>query len=106
MRADWGKMAEDYLSQSGSLVLCVQLVDVRHAPTKLDIQLNEWLNFRAKPHIVVATKSDKLSRLQLQKQLRELEVVLPAAKIIAYSSESGMGREKVLSSISSAANAE
>lgn len=106
MRADWGKMAEDYLTQSGTLVLCVQLVDVRHAPTKLDIQLNEWLNFQAKPHIVVATKSDKLSRLQLQKQLRVLEDVLPAAKIIAYSSESGMGREKVLSSIASAANAE
>ena len=106
MRADWGKMAEDYLSQSGTLVLCVQLVDVRHDPTKLDIQLNEWLNFQAKPHIVVATKSDKLSRLQLQKQLRVLEDVLPAAKIIAYSSETGMGREKVLSSIASAANAE
>src|SRR5690348_8215623 len=41
MRADWGKMAEDYLSDRDQLALCVQLVDARHAPTKLDKQLYE-----------------------------------------------------------------
>ncbi|MEQ1764662.1 MAG: ribosome biogenesis GTP-binding protein YihA/YsxC, partial [Pyrinomonadaceae bacterium] len=61
MRSDWGVMAEEYLAQREQLVLCVQLIDSRHEPTRLDLQLNEWLNFNGKPHIAVATKSDKLS---------------------------------------------
>src|SRR3954469_4968287 len=38
MRADWGKMAEDYLSRREELVLCIQLIDARHEPTRLDQQ--------------------------------------------------------------------
>src|SRR5688572_13705104 len=55
MRSDWGAMAEEYLSDRVQLALCIQLIDVRHEPTRLDLQLNEWLNFHEKPHIVVAT---------------------------------------------------
>src|SRR5215813_13174531 len=36
MRSDWGKMAEEYLSERKQLALCVQLVDSRHKPTTLD----------------------------------------------------------------------
>src|SRR5215210_2029416 len=43
MRADWGTMAEEYLAGCRRLALCVQLVDARHQPTALDLQLNEWL---------------------------------------------------------------
>src|SRR3954453_21099074 len=61
MRSDWGKLAEEYLSWSQRLRLCVQLIDARHQPTELDLQLNEWLLFHEKPHLIVATKADKLS---------------------------------------------
>src|SRR2546429_3247462 len=43
MRADWGKMAEEYLSEREQLALCIQLIDSRHEPTPLDLELNEWL---------------------------------------------------------------
>ena len=99
MRADWGKMAEEYLSQDEALSLCIQLIDSRHSPTKLDIQLNEWLNFHQKPHIVVATKADKLSKTQLQKQMAEISNVLPEARILPYSSETGTGRDRVWADI-------
>lgn len=102
MRSDWGKMAEEYLSQRGRLVLCVQLIDVRHEPTKLDHQLNEWLNFNEKPHIVVATKSDKLSRNELSKQQKAIRLAFPASEILIYSSETGKGRDEVSSVIMSA----
>ena len=36
MRADWGKMAEEYLSNRNELALCVQLIDSRHEPSPLD----------------------------------------------------------------------
>src|SRR5215204_4037185 len=55
MRADWGVMAEEYLSEREELKLSIQLIDARHKPTRLDDQLNEWLVFNQKNHIVVAT---------------------------------------------------
>lgn len=102
MRADWGIMARDYLSERDELVLCVQLIDSRHLPTELDLQLNEWLIFNDKSHIVVATKADKLSTNQLNKQLRQIEKSLPESKILAYSSSTGKGRETLWAEIESA----
>lgn len=102
MRADWGVMAEEYLSQREQLVLCVQLIDSRHDPTKLDLQLNEWLNFNGKPHLAVATKTDKLSTNQLSKQLKAIRLALKFSDVIAYSSETGKGRDEVWRSIESA----
>lgn len=93
MRADWGKMAEEYLSERRELVLCIQLIDARHKPTELDIQLHEWLNFSNKPYIIAATKSDKLTNNQLKKQLSEIERTLPGSKIFPYSSSTGKGRD-------------
>ena len=104
MRADWGKMAERYLSKPEGLALCIQLVDSRHKPTVLDLQLNEWLIVNEKPSIVVATKADKLSRNQLQKQLKESGELLGPRKIISYSSETGQGRDTVWSEIQKAIN--
>src|SRR5215203_6086374 len=40
MRSDWGRMAEEYLADRDELALCIQLIDSRHEPSKLDIQLN------------------------------------------------------------------
>ncbi|MEO5857890.1 MAG: ribosome biogenesis GTP-binding protein YihA/YsxC [Pyrinomonadaceae bacterium] len=99
MRADWGVMAEEYLSQREQLVLCVQLIDSRHEPTRLDLQLNEWLNFNGKPHIAVATKADKLSRNQLPRQMKAIRLALKFSEVIAYSAETSTGRDDVWKSI-------
>ena len=48
MRADWGKMAEEYLANREELALSIQLVDSRHEPTPLDKQLNDWLLYHQK----------------------------------------------------------
>jgi len=93
MRSDWGKMAEEYLSDRAELALCIQLVDSRHAPTGLDIQLNEWLEFNHKPHLIVATKADKISRNELQRSLAVMRKALPGAEILGYSATKGTGRD-------------
>ncbi len=95
MRSDWGKMAEEYLAQREELVLSIQLVDSRHLPTPLDKQLNEWLIYHQKKHLVVATKTDKLSSTKLKKSLQEIEKALPESPIISYSALTGKGREEV-----------
>jgi GTP-binding protein len=95
MRKDWGTMAEEYLLKRQTLRLFIQLIDIRHKPTALDRDLNEWLDYHQKNTLVVATKADKLSNNQLTKAMREIEAALPERKIIAYSSETGKGREVV-----------
>src|SRR5688572_9507673 len=99
MKEDWGKMAAEYLGERAELSLCIQLVDSRHKPSKLDLQLHEWLVFHQKEHIVVATKSDKLSSNELSKQMRVIGEEMPSSKVIAYSSQTGKGREAIWSEI-------
>jgi GTP-binding protein len=95
MRADWGKMAGEYLSERGELVLLVHLIDARHKPTELDRQLHEWLVYHQKDHVAVATKADKLSNNKLKKSFLEIESALPGSEILAYSSATGKGRDEL-----------
>ncbi len=102
MRADWGIMAEEYLDERRELALCIQLIDSRHNPTRLDTQLNEWLRFNQKNYIVVATKADKLSTNQLSKNLRQTEADFSESKVIAYSSTTGKGKDALWREIENA----
>lgn len=95
MRQDWGKMAEEYLSEREELALCIQLVDSRHEPTTLDRQLNEWLCHYGKPHIVAATKSDKLSANQLFKQRKVIEKAFQFSRVVPVSTESDKGLDDI-----------
>lgn len=99
MRADWGKMAEEYLSERGELALCIQVIDARHEPTALDRQLNDWLVHNRKPHLVVAAKADKLSKNELQRSVQTAKAILPDVPIVTYSSRTGRGRDEVWTAI-------
>lgn len=102
MRAEWGKMAENYLQQREELVLSVQLVDSRHEPSPQDLDLNEWLIHHEKPHLVAATKSDKLTANNLQKSVKEIKKQLPQSRVIPYSSVKGQGRDEIWAAINEA----
>lgn len=102
MRQDWGKMAEEYLAERSELALFVQLIDARHEPTALDKQLNEWLLFNGKTPIAVATKADKLSRNELEKSLKTARGIFSNTKIIAYSAQTGVGRDELWGEINRA----
>lgn len=99
MRADWGTMAREYLTDRPELVSFIQLVDSRHSPTALDRQLNDWLVVNAKPHLVVATKTDKLSANQMRKQLLEIGREFEESKILPYSASTGKGRDELWTEI-------
>ncbi len=74
--ADWGQMMEKYLSSRENLRKVVQLVDIRHAPSKQDVQMYDYLRHYGLDGIVVATKADKISRNQLQKQIKLIRQTL------------------------------
>ncbi|MDT4955274.1 MAG: GTP-binding protein [Acidobacteriota bacterium] len=102
IRASWGEMATNYLAKRMQLVLSIQIVDSRHEPTTLDLQLNEWLTTHAKPRIVVATKSDKLSNNELRKTLDRARQMLDPERVIAYSAVTGKGRDEIWRTIEEA----
>jgi GTP-binding protein len=102
IRESWSEMATSYLAKRNQLVLSIHIVDSRHEPTKLDLQLHEWLQHHRKPQIIVATKSDKLSNNELRKSIERARRVLKADEVVAYSAVNGAGREKVWHTIEKA----
>lgn len=104
MRSDWGRMAEQYLSERQQLVLSIHLVDARHPPTELDQQLHDWLTEHEHPQLIVATKSDKLSNNELSRSLKTVERTLPGAKVLPFSAKTGRGRDPLWAEIIEAVN--
>ncbi len=100
--ASWGKMMEDYLENRESLKIVVQLVDCRHAPTAQDRQMYDYLRYYNLSGLVVATKADKLSRNELNKNLtmirKELELTQDE-KLIAVSALNKTGVDELVNEI-------
>lgn len=72
----WGEMMEKYLETRPNLLKVVQLVDIRHAPSKQDVQMYDYLRHFGLDGIVVATKADKVSRNQIAKQIKLIRQTL------------------------------
>lgn len=97
-RARWGKMIEEYLYQREQLQCVVQLVDSRHEPSKDDKMMYEWIKHYNDKVIVVATKIDKLSRNEMQKNLSMIRKALKMEKedvLVGFSSETKMGKDEL-----------
>jgi GTP-binding protein len=98
VKAQWGKMVGGYLDKRENLKLCLQLVDIRHKPSKEDVEMYQYLAHYNRPHAIILTKADKVSRGQYQKHvkiIRETLQVLPNTPIILTSADSGLGKEEV-----------
>ncbi len=107
IRRSWGEFVTNYLAKRNELVLSIQIVDSRHDPTKLDVQLHEWLVAHAKPHLLVATKADKLSQNELRSNIRRITQTLGApvgasGEVVTYSAPTGLGRARVWRAIATA----
>lgn len=72
----WGQMIEEYLIERPNLIKVIQLVDIRHKPTKQDIQMYEFLKYYQLDGIVVATKADKISNNDRKKSLKLIRQTL------------------------------
>ncbi|HKR59080.1 MAG TPA: ribosome biogenesis GTP-binding protein YihA/YsxC [Pyrinomonadaceae bacterium] len=105
IKSTWGEMVTSYLAKRSQLMLSIHIVDSRHEPTKLDLQLHEWLKHSAKPRLIVATKSDKLSNNELRENLGRAHRVFGEESVIAYSARTGRGRDEVWRAIENALNA-
>ena len=102
IKTTWGEMVSTYLAKRSQLVLSIHIVDSRHEPTKLDLQLHEWLEHSIKPRLIVATKSDKLSNNELKESLGRAKRVFSEDRVVSYSAKTGKGRDEVWRAIENA----
>jgi len=65
----WGTMIETYLSTRENLSQVILLVDSRHKPTENDIMMLGYIRACCERAVVIATKCDKLSKTELNKNL-------------------------------------
>ena len=98
IKKKWGKMIENYLLQSKQLRIIFLLVDIRHEPSQNDVDMYDWILHYGFNPIIVATKSDKISRGAIQKHISIIRKKLNCVEgtpIIPFSSLKKSGIEEV-----------
>ncbi len=104
VKAQWGKMIEDYLHRSKQLKAVFLLIDIRHKPSENDCIMYDWVKRNGYEPIIIATKLDKINRSQIQKQVKLIRTTLEADKetiIIPFSATTKQGREEIYEIIDS-----
>lgn len=71
----WGELMETYFAE-GLLTLGVQIVDIRHKPTRDDVTMADWFRASGQPWVVIANKLDKIKKSQLEGNLAVIRQTL------------------------------
>ncbi len=98
VKAQWGKMIEDYLHKSKQLKTVFLLIDIRHEPSGNDCIMYDWILRQGYQPIIIATKLDKINRSQIQKQVKLIRTKLqvqPGTVIVPFSAQTKQGREEI-----------
>jgi GTP-binding protein len=101
-KEQWGKMIERYLNRSQMLKAIFLLIDIRHEPSKNDVNMYQWVLANGFEPIIIATKMDKIKRSQLQKNIKVIKdtlQVVPGTTVIPFSAQTKQGREEILNLI-------
>ncbi len=100
-QAQWQSLIGGYLQNTQSLKLVFVLVDVRHQPSKLDVQMLDYLYQFQIPFCVVATKADKVGKSELHKNLQTIANTfgLGVQDVIYVSSAKKQGAQRILERI-------
>ena len=108
-REGFGKMIEEYVLKRENLSCLFILIDPRVEPQKNDISFISWAGNQGVPLAIIYTKSDKLSRNDLQKNIKQFEKAMleqweELPPTITTSAEKKTGREEILEFIEAALN--
>ena len=71
-RESWRKIIEAYLVERRQLKLVVSLIDIRHDPTALDVDLINWLESIEREYIIVLTKGDKVKKGAIDTRIQQV----------------------------------
>lgn len=104
VKQQWGKMIENYLHTSKKLEAVFILVDARHEPSENDVMMFDWVLAAGFTPYVIATKSDKLKRSQIARQMAMIRRTIKekskashdvSFEVIPFSGLSKAGREDI-----------
>ena len=97
-RNKWAKMIETYFEQRQETRGVISLVDARHAPTKLDVQMIDFIHYYQLPLLVVGTKVDKIPKSKWNKsesQIRKTLNLGPDDQVQLFSAQTKHGKAEV-----------
>lgn len=104
----WAEMMEGYFNSERNIKLVVQLIDMRHPPSKHDIEMMEFLEHNGYNFVVAMTKSDKLKKKsQRELALKEIYESVPNYEhitFIPFSAMNGEGVDSIKNEIENAVN--
>ena len=100
-RASWQKMIEYYLTRRKTLQCAFILIDANIPPQQIDLNFMNWLGEKQVPFVIVYTKCDRSSRLELEKNLKKIRAELSThwqtlPDQFQTSATKGRGRDEIL----------
>jgi GTP-binding protein len=107
LRAGFGKIIEEYVLKRENLSCLFVLVDSRLEPQKIDLSFITWAGTKGVPICLVFTKTDKLSKSELQKNLARFKKTLlleweELPPLLVSSATARTGKEELLTFIDEA----
>ncbi|MBR6985374.1 MAG: YihA family ribosome biogenesis GTP-binding protein [Ruminococcus sp.] len=94
----WAGLIEGYLNSERDIRLVFMLVDMRHAPTKDDIHMINYLIDAEMPFVLVLTKADKLKKNERIKRMEAFSEEIPyfdEMHVVPFSSQTYEGVEEL-----------
>ena len=97
---EWKKLVEQYLEKRETLRVSCVILDARRGWMDKDVLLRRWLEHHGRQYLVIATKTDKLNRSDLERGLRAIrqEGVEP----LLFSALNGRGVREIWQAITTA----
>ena len=103
IRQKFGKMIEEYLEHRECLERVFMLIDFRIKPTQDDLLMYNFLNYHNLPVTIVATKVDKVSKNDRDKQIKAINETLNIKEgdnLVLFSSRTRLGKSEIQNQIS------
>lgn len=98
-KAKWGNLIGGYLGDGErELALVFQLIDMRHPPSKDDLQMIDYLIDCEIPFVIIFTKADKLKPMARKARMEAFRTEIPCFEDITcvpFSTVTGEGVEEV-----------
>lgn len=100
-RDRFGELMEGYFQSGRQIELVVQLIDMRHPPSKDDFNMISFMEQMNVPFIVVLTKADKLKKKEFESRSKLIfdELKNPDYPVIPFSAVTGLGVDEIKKTI-------
>jgi GTP-binding protein len=92
-------MMNEFFAECKNLKGVIQILDSRHKPSTLDVQMYEWLRDQKFNYLAVLTKVDKLSNQMAIKMKKAILKDLGLNFALSFSSQTLTGKEEFLDAV-------